>query len=179
MHTPWGFRAFSGITSKEEKGRCAMKKLLCAIAVGGLCSAVSAGESSNVVGYMTPENDVAGGNKMMGAMFTDVGTQTEGSGSYSVQNIIPTGASVPNGETVSTATCIYMQKLTSAGGTDGDILYWRDGTFKQGKKTVDFHGWYASGLTTPADVSLAPGEGLWVFSPSAGLSLTFPTVLSE
>ena len=91
-----------------------------------------------MVGYMTPENDVAGGNKMIGAMFTDVGTQTEGSGSYSVQNIIPTGASVPNGETVSTATCIYLQKLTASGATDGAVLFWRDGTFKQGKKTVEY-----------------------------------------
>ena len=141
------------------------------------CSAVSAVESSNVVGYMTPDNDVAGGNKMMGAMFADVGTQTEGSGSYSIQNIVPTGASVPNGETVSTTTCIYLQKLTASGATDGAILFWRDGTFKQGKKEVTFHGWYANGATIAADVSLAPGEGLWVFSPTAGLALTFPTVL--
>ena len=169
VHTPWGFRAFSGITSKEEKGRCAMKKLLCAIAVGGLCSAVSAVESSNVVGYMTPENDVAGGNKMMGAMFADVGTQTAGSGTYSVQNIVPTGASVPNGETLSTSTCIYLQKLTPAGGTDGDILYWRDGSFKQGKKTVDFHGWYADGATTPATTTLTTGQAVWLYVPAGAI----------
>ena len=125
-----------------------------------------------MVGYMTPENDVAGGNKMMGAMFTDVGTQTEGSGTYSVQNIIPTGASVPNGETVSTATCIYLQKLTAAGATDGSILYWRNGSFKQGKKTVDFYGWYANGITPPADVSLTAGQAVWLYVPT-GANVAF------
>ena len=120
---------------------------------------------------MTPENDVAGGNKMIGAMFADIGTQaaTPGTGSYSVQNIIPTGTSVPNGATVNTTDCIYLQKLTAAGATDGAILYWRDGSFKAGKQTVNFHGWYASGVTTPADVTLTSGQAVWLYVPAGAV----------
>ena len=152
-----------------------MKRVLTAFAALAAAAAFADGvSSSNIVGYMTPENDVAGGNKMMGAMFTDIGTQAAipGTGSYSVQNITPTGATVPNGETISTTGCIYLQKLTASGATDGSILYWRDGTFKSGKQTVTFHGWYADGVTTPADVSLAAGQAVWLFVP-AGADCSF------
>ena len=120
-----------------------------------------------VVGYLTAENTVAGGNRMMGSMFSDVGKQLDGTSTFSVQGIVPVGEAVPNGEIVSTTECITLRKLTATGGTDGDVLYWRDGSFKAGKKTVNFHGWYTAGGTTAADMTLAAGQAVWIYFPAA------------
>ena len=132
------------------------------------------------VGYMTTENEVAGGNKMIGPMFIKVGNQTEGSGTYSVQDITPVGENIPNGEDPTKITeCLYLQALANDGSTDGSTLFWRDGNFKSGKSYQDFHGWYTSNGKTPAAVTLKAGEGIWCYCPKAGIVLDFPTVLNK
>lgn len=102
---------------------------------------------------------------MFGPMFTTVGSQTtEGTGSYNIQNLIPTGSLVPNGET--TAGAIRAQKLTSTGATDGSVLFWRDGTFGSGSRARTYKGWYTASGTTPATMEITTGQALWINLPS-------------
>lgn len=113
---------------------------------------------------MVPENTVDDGNRMMGPMFVTVGAQTEGSGTYSIQDLIPTGEVVPNGEETDD-TAISLMKLNAKGGADGFTYYWRDGTFKISGRMKTVKGWYQPGSATKEDIQLTAGQAVWVHFP--------------
>ena len=58
-------------------------------------------------------------------------------------------------------------------GRGGTTYYWYDFT----EEGVTYYGWYGENGEDYNDVDVAPGEGLWVYSPSTSFSVVFPSPL--
>ena len=102
-----------------------------------------------------------------------------------VQNVKPVAApetTVPNGETcVAGVDTITLVKLSATGGAGSDMLCWRDsnGALWGGRSKQAYYGWYTATGTTPAELEIAPGEGVWVNAPVNTTSLLFPSPLNK
>ena len=99
-----------------------------------------------------------------------------------IQKILPFGiggTEVPNGFTPAAGVdAITAQKLDPNGGAvSGSLVYWRDSKGEKwgGKSKQEYKGWYIPNGKTPADITVGPGEGLWVNSPVATTALVFPS----
>ena len=80
--------------------------------------------------------------------------------------ITPVGENVPNG--LDGVTFIQFQKLTADAKTDGSIWFWMDYEEEDWLtgETITKYGWYDMLGTVECDVTLNPGEGIWVKSPA-------------
>ena len=70
---------------------------------------------------------------------------------------------------------IQAQQLDGAGRTlNGKTYFWAD--FEEEGKT--YYGWYDEDMNDyNSTLSIAPGEGLWIYSPSTDFSVVFPSPL--
>ncbi len=92
---------------------------------------------------------------MTGATFLPV----TGSG-VDIQSIIPAGDNINSGD-------VNIQTLNAFGQTVDTYIYYGEGEFDDGAAA----GWYTDdGL---ADVSFAPGQGLWVAAPNGDTTITY------
>ena len=99
-----------------------------------------------------------------------------------IQKILPFGidsTEVPNGYGPTEGVdAITAQKLDPNGGAvAGSFVYWRDSKGEKwgGKSKQEYKGWYVANGKTPADITIGPGEGLWVNCPVATTALVFPS----
>ena len=61
-------------------------------------------------------------------------------------------------------------------GRGGTTYYWADATVEG----THYYGWYNDdGSVDYGDIEVAPGEGLWIYSPSTDFSVVFPSPLAE
>ena len=92
-----------------------------------------------------------------------------------VTDIVPVGDNIPDGS--SSTKAITLQKLTATGGMDGNLYYWMDYYDDDDEET--YYGWRRPGSGTLCNMTLAPGEGVWVKCPNATTSLQFPAAIAE
>ena len=92
-----------------------------------------------------------------------------------VTDIVPVGTSIPDGS--SSTKAITLQKLNATGGIAGNLYYWMD--YYDEDDEEDYYGWRRPGFGTLCDMTLAPGEGIWVKCPNDSTSLKFPAAIAE
>ena len=133
-----------------------MKKLMIAASAALIATVGFSLESANVVGYDTKA--LQGGFTAAGASFVNVSD-----GSIKLGDLKVTGY----GDEGYADNMIIVQTLTSNGKTK-DKYYWADYT----EEGETWFGWYNSDWDACYnDVPLAPGEGLWIQSPSSEISI--------
>ncbi len=92
-----------------------------------------------------------------------------------VTDIVPVGENIPDGS--SSAKAITLQKLTATGAQDGYGYWWMD--YYDEDDEEDYYGWRRPGSGTLCNMTLAPGEGIWVKCPNNSISLKFPAAIAE
>ena len=149
----------SGLSSGESKKK--MKKLMI-VAAATLCAAVMADglESANTVGYQeipTPQ-----GSSMRCATFRTILTA-----SYPLSEITVTGSDGIGD--------VVAQSISSEGVWDGEYYYLTEDGW--GCTT----GWYKDPFGDEAadDVTLAPGDSLFVTSANNDVTFVFPAALAD
>ena len=115
--------------------------------------------SSDVVGYDTTALLSGGAAKGVGASFVNVDKSE-----MTLSDLSVTGYDVSEGYA---DFQVYAQKLDGAGMTLGTDYYWCD--FEEDGET--YKGWYDADMNEYNDEPLVPGEGLWIYSPSADLKV--------
>lgn len=133
-----------------------MNKLVLATAVasalfGASYGATGAIESQNIVGYA--QSPLLEGFAARGASFIPVS-----GGEYNLQDIVVTGYTGENVDTVN------IQLLDTLGNTVA-TYYWAD------LPDDGITGWLDEAEELPQDVTLKPGDGLWINSTDASLSI--------
>ena len=131
-----------------------MKKLMSAASAAFMATVGLALESANVVGYA--QTGLRYGNKGAGACFVPA----NGSATINLQDLVVTGY---EGDCYGD---VSIQELDSAGRSiDGRKWFWYDA------EEDGYYGWYNEEEECPTDVTLAPGEGLYVSAPNESYSL--------
>ena len=147
----------SGLSSGESKKK--MKKLMI-VAAATLCAAVMADgiESANTVGYQ--EISVPQGSSMRCATF-----RTILAASYPLSEIKVTGADGMGD--------VVAQAISSAGLWDGEYYYLTE------DNTGSPTGWYkdAFGGEAADDVTLNPGDSLFITSANNDITFTLPAAV--
>jgi len=92
-----------------------------------------------------------------------------------VTDIVPVGENIPDGSAASKA--ITLVKLTSEGLGDGYTYWWMD--YYDEDDEEDYYGWRRPGSGTLCNMTLAPGEGIWVKCPNNSTSLKFPAAIAD
>ena len=92
-----------------------------------------------------------------------------------VSDIRPIGENIPNGSSV--ANAITLVKLTATGGADGATYWWMD--YEDEDEEEYEYGWKRPASFAACNLTLTPGEGLWVKCPNATTSLQFPAAIAE
>ena len=134
-----------------------MKKLI-ALAAVATCGAALAVESANIVGYDTFGLRGSGQAVGAGASFLTVSGEATTLGDIKV---------VGYDTTEGYADFQINAKQLDGYGRGGTSYSWCD--FEEEGET--YYGWYDDDMNCYNDLELAPGEGLWIYSPSTDFQI--------
>ena len=142
-----------------EKVKRSMKKLM-TIAAAALCASVFADgiTSANVVGY--DQFGLRGNGAAIGAGASFV--NVDGS-DLTLGDITVTGYDTKDGY----AEGQVQAKQLDGYGRGGTTYYWCDFV----EEETAYKGWYDNDMNEYNDLKLAPGEGLWIYSPSTDFKI--------